>query len=127
MNINGSYSQRRREAVVRSLPTVAMAAADSYVGAALAFDSFGYGGAGAPGALEFASGGLAAVHGIRAARKLYVAYNETDKLEQRRAQTQAIGHLAVTAGFICLASGMGATALPLLAIGEATNLYATLS
>ncbi len=124
MRIEGSYSERRREAVVRSLPTLAISATDSYVGAATAYNAFGLAAAGAEGVLPFASGALAAYHGLRVLRNTYLAFNAETLIERRRAQTRVLGHLAIGAGLVGLAAGMGPAALPILAIGELTNLYA---
>ncbi|MEW6283505.1 MAG: hypothetical protein AB1758_33150 [Candidatus Eremiobacterota bacterium] len=114
------YSQRKREAITRAIPRLAIDATDVYVAAAT-IKGLGQ----ESGVMPFVSGGLAAFHVISA----IMHANQSSKsfhteVERKRLGVMAIGEAITGAGLGMLTFGVGLWALPVLALGEITTNYA---
>lgn len=125
---NIPYSQRKREAVARAIPHLAVGAADAYVATAVIK---GLGGEAAAGTFGVLSGGLAAVHAGRGIWNLCMASNQENRynperspIEKKRFQAMAVGEFITAAGFAGMTFGLGMWALPAIALGEVTTHYA---
>lgn len=125
---NIPYSQRKREAVARAIPHVAVGAADAYVATAVLQ---GLGGQAAAGTFGVLSGGLAAVHAGRGIWNLMMASNQDNDynksrspIEKKRFQAMAIGEFITGVGFAGMTFGLGMWALPVVALGEVTTNFA---
>ena len=111
-----TYDQERRDRLMALAPQVAMATADVYAGSTPFFPTHS--------GFPVVDGVLAAGHVVYGLVKAGNANG--DYTIDRKAMGQGVGHLITGAGFAGLAAGVGAWALPLIFIGEATRLAATM-
>lgn len=120
------YSQRRKDAVVKSLPQLALSTVDSYVAAATAFPGLGFGPAEASSTpFRVLSGALAVTHAINGYARTQI---ETHSLvEKRSQQAQCVGEFITAAGFAGLTLGLGPWAVPLVGLGTLTTNIARFS
>lgn len=118
---NIPYSQRKREAVARAIPHLAVGAADAYVATAVLK---GLGGADASGTFHVLAGGLAVVHAGRGIWNMMAPDDRTSETEKKRYQTMVLGEIITGVGFAGMAFGLGLWALPVVALGEVTTNFA---
>jgi hypothetical protein len=116
---SSNYSQDRKDAIMATVPHVALAAADVYAAASVTV---------LPPASAFQAatpwiGGVAAIgHAIYAGTQIFAdSYNGPTTLQTAR----GCGHLITAAGFATLAFGLGVYALPIIALGEVTRIVTT--
>ncbi|MBM3461729.1 MAG: hypothetical protein FJX76_06465 [Armatimonadetes bacterium] len=114
-----AWDQDTKNRVMATVPHVALATADAYAAASVTILP-------PAGAFEVVTpwiGGVAAVaHGIYGASQVF-----SDSYDRSALMTaRGCGHLITAAGFATLAFGLGAYALPIIAIGETTRIAATL-
>lgn len=127
---NIPYSQRKREAVAKAIPHLAVGATDAYVAGAVLQ---GLGGSAVSTHFSVLSGGLAVVHAGRGIWNMMMAGNQDNRyqpgspVEKKRFQAMAIGEIITGVGFAGMAFGLGMWALPVVALGEVTTNFARFS
>jgi hypothetical protein len=116
-----NFAAQKREAMIGAIPRLAWDGLDMYVSGARAFAQVGET---ASGVLQVGCYGLGALHGIAGIRSFIHAADAQTTSEQLRHRASAYGDCITGLGYVGLAAGMGAWALPLVAIGLATTNYA---
>lgn len=117
----GNLAAQRREAVLKSIPTLAVDAVDTYTAGLTSFTPL------SSHTAELLCGGsvgLAGLHLVLGGMALRRSTHTSDASLKLREQCLGYGQVITSLGFVALAAGMGPWSLPLIGVGLATTNYA---